>query len=142
MASTGAVFFVQARMMSGAYAFGVDATTPGRDFAWLPSAQTPFGHTRPNGDVVVNPAWRAFFDYLTEKRLGGIAGKSIAEVVSTVEIVQSAAVTAVLQVAAVAQQSQTNAEALSTVREVLVVNAVPGATQIPPVSRNPFENIP
>ena len=128
--------------MSGAYAFGIDTTKPGSALAWLPSAQTPLGRTRADGTVVIDPAWRAFFLYLTETRLGGIAGKSIAEVVSTVEIVQSAAVTAVLQVAAVAQQSQTNAEALSTVREVLVDNAIPGATQIPPVSRNPFENIP
>ena len=79
---------------------------------------------------------------VAETRLGGIAGKSIPDVTSTIEGTQNAAVATSSQVAALAQQAQTNAEALSSSVQVLQNNALPGANQIPPVARNPYENLP
>ena len=143
--STGAVLYVPIRLVSGVYAAGIGGTTaPGRE-TWLPNAMVPFGYGVYNGQRIPvhidTQSWYQFLQSVSD-RLGGYAGPSVPDVVTTVETTQAAAVVAATQVSAIAQQSQTNAEALSAVKEVVQNSALPGADQIPPVSRSPYENIP
>ena len=139
--STGFVSYYSNRTISGVYRPGVDGTLSFDVMQWLPSAMTNVVVSNGRGGYVLSPPWYQFLTTIAE-RLGGIGGSSIPDVVSAVESTQTSAVLATAHVAAVVQQSQTNAEALSVVREVLQNNAVPGAAQIPPVSRSPYENIP
>ena len=138
---TGTVCFVPTRWVAGVYQTGINGTLSFDVMQWLPSAMTSVVVSNGRGGYVLSPPWYQFFVTIAQ-RLGGIGGSSIPDVVSAVESTQTSAVLAVAHVAAVVQQSQTNAEALSVVREVLQNNAIPGAAQIPPVSRSPYENIP
>ena len=143
MASSGAVLFLTIRGVSGAYQQGVgNGTSRPNDVAWLPSAQTPIGRAKPDGSVVMDPAWYRAFQHLFEVKLGGRAAPSLPDVVTTVESTQAAAVQSGQQVGALTQQSQANAESLNVARQVLQNNALPGAAQIPPVVLSPYENIP
>lgn len=139
--TTGVVCYIVPRVVAGVYRPGVDGTLSFDVMQWLPSAMTSVVVSNGRGGYVLSPPWYQFFATVAQ-RLGGIGGSSIPDVVSAVESTQTSAVLATAHVAAVVQQSQTNAEALSVVREVLQNNAVPGAAQIPPVSRSPYENIP
>lgn len=143
---TAAVCYLPLRALTGVFTAGVDATSDPTLGAWLPNARTPIGWVTVNGQrlpVEIDAmSWYRFFTTVAETRLGGIAGKSIPDVTSTIEGTQNAAVATSSQVAALAQQAQTNAEALSSSVQVLQNNALPGANQIPPVARNPYENLP
>ena len=143
MASSGAVLFLTIRGVSGVYQQGVgNGTSRPNDVAWLPSAQTPIGLAKPDGSVVMDPAWYRAFQHLFEVKLGGRSAPSLPDVVTTVETTQAAAVQSGQQVGALTQQSQANAESLNVARQVLQNNALPGAAQIPPVVLSPYENIP
>ena len=143
MASRGAVLFLTIRGVSGVYQQGVgNGTSRPNDVAWLPSAQTPIGRAKPDGSVVMDPAWYRAFQHLFEVKLGGRSAPSLPDVVTTVESTQAAAVQSEQQVGALTQQSQANAESLNVARQVLQNNALPGAAQIPPVVLSPYENIP
>jgi hypothetical protein len=143
MASSGAVLFLTIRGVSGVYQQGVgNGTSRPNDVAWLPSAQTPIGRAKPDGSVVMDPAWYRAFQHLFEVKLGGRAAPSLPDVVTTVESTQAAAVQNGQQVGALTQQSQANAESLNVVRQVVQNNALTGASQIPPVVLNPYEQIP
>ena len=143
MASSGAVLFLTIRGVSGVYQQGVgNGTSRPNDVAWLPSAQTPIGRAKPDGSVVMDPAWYRAFQHLFEVKLGGRSAPSLPDVVTTVESTQAAAVQSEQQVGALTQQSQANAESLNVARQVLQNNALPGAAQIPPVVLSPYENIP
>jgi hypothetical protein len=141
--TSGAVFYVPIRVVSGVYQEGVNNTqSRPNDVAWLPNAQTPIGRARPDGSVVMDPAWYRAFQHLFEVKLGGRAAPSLSDVITTVETTQAAAVSSGQQVSALAQQSQANAESLAVVRQVAQNNAFPGSEQIPPVVLSPYENIP
>lgn len=141
--STGGVMFVSIRALSGIYQEGVSTTqTRPNDVAWLPSAQTPIGRAKPDGTIVMEPAWYRFFQHVADVRLGGRAAASLPDVITTVEATQTAAVQSGQQVSALTQQSQANAESLNVVRQVVQNNALVGAGQIPPVVLSPYENIP
>jgi hypothetical protein len=143
MASSGAVLFLTIRGVSGVYQQGVgNGTSRPNDVAWLPSAQTPIGRAKPDGTVVMDPAWYRAFQHLFEVKLGGRSAPSLPDVVTTVETTQAAAVQSGQQVGALTQQSQANAESLNVVRQVVQNNALTGAAQIPPVVLNPYEQIP
>ena len=143
MASSGAVLFLTIRGVSGVYQQGVgNGTSRPNDVAWLPSAQTPIGRAKPDGSVVMDPAWYRAFQHLFEIKIGGRFAPSLPDVVTTVESTQAAAVQSEQQVGALTQQSQANAESLNVARQVLQNNALPGAAQIPPVVMSPYENIP
>jgi hypothetical protein len=135
--------FVSVRGLSGVYQTGVSNTAARpNDVAWLPSAQTPIGRAKPDGSVVMDPAWYRALQHLFEVRMGGRAAPSLPDVITTVETTQAAAVQSGQQVTALTQQSQANAEALSVVVQVAQNNSLTGADQIPPVILNPYENIP
>lgn len=138
--SSGAVVYFAHREVSGLYQTGVGMTTRANEVAWLPSAQTPIGHTRPDGRVVMDPAWYRALQHLFEIRLGGRGAPSLPDVITTVETTQAAAVQSGQQVTALTQQSQANAESLSVVRQVAQNNGLAGADQIPPVVLSPYEN--
>lgn len=141
--SSGAVLYIPIRAVSGVYQEGVSSTqTRPNDVAWLPSAQTPIGRAKPDGTVVMEPAWYRFFQHVADVRLGGRAAASLPDVITTVETTQAAAVQSGQQVSALTQQSQANAESLNVVRQVVQNNALVGAGQIPPVVLSPYENIP
>ena len=141
--SSGAVVYLPHREVSGVYQVGV-STTAARpnDVAWLPSAQTPIASLNGRGQYVMEPSWYRFFQHLADVRLGGRAAPSLPDVITTVETTQAAAVQSGQQVSALTQQSQANAESLAVVRQVVQNNALTGADQIPPVTLNPYENIP
>lgn len=138
--SSGAVVYFAHREVSGLYQTGVGMTTRANEVAWLPSAQTPIGHARPDGRVVMDPAWYRALQHLFEIRLGGRGAPSLPDVITTVETTQAAAVQSGQQVTALTQQSQANAESLSVVRQVAQNNGLAGADQIPPVVLSPYEN--
>lgn len=141
--SSGAVVYLPHREVSGVYQTGVGrASARPNDVAWLPNAQTPIGRVKPDGRVVMDPAWYRALQHIFEVRLGGRAAPSLPDVVTTVETTQAAAVQSGQQVSALTQQSQANAESLNVVRQVVQNNALTGAAQIPPVVMNPYENIP
>jgi len=140
---TGGVMFVSIRALSGVYQTGVSSTqSRPNDVAWLPSAQTPIGRVKPDGQVVMDPAWYRALQHLFEIKVGGRFAPSLPDVVATVESTQAAAVQNGQQVGALTQQSQANAESLNVVRQVVQNNALVGAAQIPPVVLNPYEQIP
>ncbi len=140
--SSGAVVYLPHREVSGVYQVGVGSTAARpNDVAWLPSAQTPIGRVKPDGGVVMEPAWYLALQHLFEVRMGGRAAPSLPDVITTVETTQAAAVQNGQQVTALTQQSQANAESLAVVRQVAVNNALTGADQIPPVVLNPYENM-
>ena len=141
--STGAVMYLPIRAVSGVYQTGVSSTqSRPNDVAWLPSAQTPIGRAKPDGSVVMDPAWYRAFQHMFEVKLGGRSAPSLPDVVTTVENTQAAAVQSGQQVSALTQQGQANAESLNVVRQVVQNNALAGSAQIPPVVLNPYEQIP
>lgn len=139
--SSGALVYIPHREIAGMYQTGVaTATARPNDVAWLPSAQTPIGRAKPDGTVVMDPAWYRALQHLFEIRLGGRAAPSLPDVITTVETTQAAAVQSSQQVTALTQQSQANAESLAVVRQVAQNNGLTGADQIPPVVLSPYEN--
>jgi hypothetical protein len=141
--TTGAVLYLPIRAVSGVYQTGVSSTQARpNDVAWLPLAGTPIGRTKPDGTVVMDPAWYRAFEHLFNVKIGGRFAPSLPDVVTTVESTQAAAVQSGQQVGALTQQSQANAESLNVVRQVVQNNALTGAAQIPPVVLNPYEQIP
>lgn len=135
--STGAVFYIPFRFVSGVYQSGI-VSTSSRATSWLPAPTTPLGYVNAQGQVIVYPVWRQFLEALSD-RLGGAEGPRVPDVATSVLTTQAAAIQATAQVAAVAQQSQANAEALAATVEVVTNNALVGAEQIPDVVLSNYE---
>lgn len=100
--------------------------------AWLPPQRVRLV----GADGLMSWEWYRFFQYVAEKRLGGPTAPSIMDLSSNVIAAKSDAATANANTAALAVQTQTNAEALEVTRQVVVNNNLPGAVQIPPVDRD------
>lgn len=145
--SSGAVLYVGVRAVSGVYQTGVvDSANRRMADAWLPSANVPIGWVTVNGvslPVRIDiQSWYRFLHTVAEIKLGGFTGNTVPDVVAAVETTQADAVTNAQRVSAVASQALTNAESLDVARQVIINNALTGASQIPPVQMNPGEQIP
>jgi hypothetical protein len=135
--STGAVVYFSPRIVSGVYRAGIDDTLTRAPDVDLPNARVPIGWVNVNGKalpvLIDAQTWHKFFQTMWEARLGGFTGRSLADVATGVETVQASVSQSATTTAAVAAQTQANAEALATARQVLQDAALPGADQIPQV---------
>ena len=146
MASTGALFYFTIRAISGVVT--ASSIRPGSDLSGqrpsMPPQRQPFGYV--NGDrtkpVYLDPSWERFLRFQHEIKLGGDTGFTLPDVAASVEESQSTAQSSAVAVAAYSQQAATNAEALAATVQVLQNNAIPGATQIPPVDTSALSAIP
>lgn len=145
--TTGAVLYIPARLVAGVYQTGVvDSASRRLSDSWLPAAGVPIGWVTVDGKrlpvhIDVH-SWYRFLNTVAEVKLGGFSGNTVPDVVAAVETTQTAAVSASRLVAAVASQTQTNAEALDAARQVIVNNSLTGASQIPAVQLSAGESIP
>jgi hypothetical protein len=92
-----------------------------------------------NADGTMTAPWYRFFDYLVNNYLDALNQPTIADIVASVDESKAAATTATQSIALVAQQTQANADALAATVEVVTNSALPGSSQIPPVSRSYLE---
>jgi len=105
----------------------------GDNKAWLPPPREPVL----NADGTMRPSWYRFFEYVANRRLGGIAGPSMNEVQANVVETKVQAVNAVVAAASVEQALTTNAEALKATIQVAQNAGLAGASNIPEVVLRP-----
>lgn len=128
--TSGLVFYLPFRDVSGLYSAGLRAATNTRNLkSWKPSVNAPL--TDEQGRIT--PAWNQFINYLIETVLGGSNFATLPDIANfaTTSQVESIANNAIVQ--ALKAQGTANAQALAAVVQVAQVAALPGATQIPPV---------
>jgi len=136
--SSGAVVYVSPRLVSGLYsAITVTASSDlSNKRPNLPPARSPVGWVTIDGQrlpVEFDAQFWNFLRFQHEIKLGGMNGATLPDVVTTVETTQASAATTSQAVLAVAQQTQANAEALSVTKQVVKLNGLTGADQIPNV---------
>lgn len=132
--TSGVVLYIAPRFSSGAAQSGVPASANETNLkAWLP----PPRHPLVDSQGFIDPRWYRFFEYLTEKRLGGASGPSLNDIAATITTVKDQAVSDALTISGLLQQATANAESLSTTVQVIRDNSLPGASQIPPVVLSP-----
>jgi hypothetical protein len=136
---SGAVFYIPIRMVSGLWsATGITASANLENLqAWLPPRRQPMGWVTIGGTrypVDWDDTLYRFLQFVSEIKLGGIAGPTLPDVVTTVTETQATAAAASASVTELAQQTTTNAEALAATVQVVTVNSLSGANQIPQVS--------
>ena len=133
--STGAVSFFSVRAVSGLWStVGVQASADTRGaLTWLPRESEPLGIVNKDGTVRISPYWYRFFNTVANVKLGGIDGDTLPDVSATVTATIETAAAAEAQVSVLAQQTQTNAESLYVVRNVVKQASLAGSDQIPEV---------
>lgn len=105
----------------------------------LPHITQPMITAGRDGRATCDPQWYRFFDYLTNTFLSGASGPTLADIITSIVSAQESAAEAERQTLLVANQAQTNAEALSAAVQVVQTAALPGADQIPQVKRDYME---
>jgi hypothetical protein len=140
MGTTAAVFYVPVRAVSGL--FTTSGVTAGRDLSELRSFLPHSRQQVLNADGTMNSAWYRFFQVFVDVFLGGAGAYTLADIVAAVNASEERSAQLAAMTQAVADQSQTNAEALSAVVQVAQNNALAGADQIPPVRLSNMEMIP
>jgi hypothetical protein len=134
--ATGAVTYFSPRFVSGVFTDAAGVGT--QDNATSLKAMFPGQRVQlVDQDGYITQPWYRFFDYLLNTKLGGIAAPSITDVSDSIASVQDATSSVVNTVVSVTEMATQNAAALDTVREVAQTAALPGADQIPSVSRSP-----
>lgn len=134
--TTGAVVYLPLRVVSGRWSeTGVTASEDlSNTIKWLPPARQPVGWVTIGGQrypVQIDSAWFGFHQTVAETKLGGVNAATVPDVVTAVEgtLTESAAASAT--VAAVAQQTQANADSLAATVSVVQANSLVGANTIP-----------
>ncbi len=100
----------------------------------LPKANVPFGRVRPDGTVEVDPVWYRLLDYVINTQLGGPTGPKMSDITATVDSTRTSAIAAQNAVSVVSQTVNANATTLAAAVQVSQTAALPGASQIPPVT--------
>lgn len=134
--ATGAVVFVSFRSTTGLWSRSSVTSSIDQLKSLLPGMNVPAIDSQGK----FTPSWYRFFDYLVNQYLGGLVLPSVQDIVTAVEASNATSATVSQQTALIQQQAQANAEALAATVEVVTNNALPGADQIPPVSRTYLEN--
>lgn len=136
--TTGASFVLSVRAVSGVFtSVGID---PALDLtnlrSFLPHSRQPLT----NSDGTMNNAWYRFFQVFVDVFLGGAGRYTLADIISAVVTSQENTTALAATTAAVAQQTQANAEALAVAKQVIVDNALSGSEQIPDVQLSQGSN--
>lgn len=129
--SGGVVIYLAHRVVSGIFTTGsgVSSQETQRSLkAWLPSAKVPVVDPKTG---LMAAQWYRFFNYLCEKKLGGVNAPAVADIVTSVESAQAAVTSTVSAITSLAEVTNQNATSLAAAREVAVNNSLTGATQIP-----------
>lgn len=141
VATTGAYVYIPLRALSGVWTVTGVPDDETNLKAWLPPSRQPIAYQQ-NGQWLCDPTWYRFFQYVAEIKLGGANGPTLTAVAETAATTAQTAASASTQVSAIAQQTQTNAEALAAVKQVAQDNSLSGAEQIPNVQLSPYEAVP
>jgi hypothetical protein len=128
--STGFVLYLPFRAVAGIFSQGggvdtsINATT---NKTVMPPPNEPL--TDAQGRI--NPSWYRFLEYMFNKKLGGAAGPSMADLTATVESSQQAVTQTIEKVTAVSEAVTQNAQVLQATVEVAQNNSLSGSSNIP-----------
>jgi hypothetical protein len=128
--ATGFVLYLPFRAVSGIFSEGggvdtsVNATT---NKTVMPPPNEPL--TDQQGRI--SPSWYRFLEYMFNKKLGGAAGPTMADIAANVESSQAAVTQTIATVTAVSEAVTQNAQVLQATVEVAQNNSLSGSANIP-----------
>lgn len=131
--SAAVVMSVGAGVGIGSVAWG-GASAIREQVPWLPSANVRV--VNPSSGLM-EPVWYRFFKELAENRLGGKNGRTLPQVVTTVEQTQTQVVATSAQLTETIAYARSVDETATVLRQVAIDNALSGAGTVPEPSEPP-----
>jgi len=131
----GGVVYIPHRQVAGIYTIALTASSTTVKKNKKPSGAAPIGYV--DGDrtkpVLIDPAWSKYFGLeIGGRKLGGAAFPTLPDIAEFILQTQNSSAAVALELAAMAQMLEANAQTLAALLEVNTTAAVPGVEQVPP----------
>ncbi len=128
----GGVVFFPHRQVAGIYSTALTATSAAVKKNKKPSGRMPIG-TVEGTDVYITAPWSKYLGLeIGGRKLGGAAFPTLPDITEFILQTQNSSAAVALELAAMAQMLEANAQTLAALLEVNTTAAVPGVEQVPP----------